>query len=293
MFLSLKNTPLGFLAGWSYERLNSLHRVSGLMTFILVLIHAALYSSFFIEQQNAERLRFTEEIFGIVAGFTLFTVVAVALTLQRRCYELFYILHVLFFITSLVFICFHHPTAAERVIIPIGLAAGIWFADRLVRASRLVYHGINNTATLQPLASGSTRVIMRKSLSNGRSGQHAYLWIPGVRLFETHPFTIVNMQPLEFVIDAHDGFTRDLHKYAVKNPDIALKASIEGPYGQIPEPALYDKILIFAGGSGATFGFGIALQLLRDTVIKRDITVVWAIRNPGITFVAASHDLTD
>ncbi|KAG5762442.1 hypothetical protein H9Q72_009443 [Fusarium xylarioides] len=288
VFLSLKITPLGFLVGWTYERLNSFHRVSGLMTFILVLVHAASYSSFFLEQQNAERLRLPDEIFGIVAGFTLFTVVAVALTLQCRRYELFYVLHILFFIASLVFICLHHPTAAERVILPVGLAAGIWVFDRLVRASRSVYHGVNNAATLQPLASGGTRVIMRKHLSGARSGQHAFLWIPEVRLFESHPFTIVNTQPLEFLIEAHDGFTRDLHDHAVKSSGVTLKASIEGPYGQIPEPALYDKILIFAGGSGATFGIGIALQLLRDldTVIKRNITVVWVMRNPGTPFVA-------
>ncbi|CVL06717.1 related to ferric-chelate reductase [Fusarium mangiferae] len=284
VFLSLKITPLGFLVGWTYERLNPFHRVSGLMTFILVLVHAASYSSFFLEQQNAARLRVLDEIFGIVAGFTLFTVVAVALTLQRRRYELFYVLHVLFFIASLVFICLHHPTAAERVIIPISVAAGIWFFDRLARASRLVYHGVNNSATLQPLASGGTRVIMRKNLSGARSGQHAFLWIPGVRLFESHPFTIVNTQPLEFLIEARDGFTRDLHDYAVKNSGVTLKASVEGPYGQIPEPALYDKILIFAGGSGATFGIGIALQLLKDlgNIIKRDITVVWVMRNPDL-----------
>lgn len=260
------------------------------MTFILVLVHAASYSSFFLQQQNAARLRALDEIFGIVAGFTLFTMVAVALTLQRRRYELFYVLHILFFIASLVFICLHHPTAAERVIIPISVAAGIWFFDRLARASRLVYHGVNNTATLQPLASGGTRVIMRKTLLGARSGQHAFLWIPGVRLFESHPFTIVNTQPLEFLIEAHDGFTRDLHDYAVKNSGVTLRASVEGPYGRIPEHALYDKILIFAGGSGATFGIGIALHLLKDlgNGIIRDVTVVCVMRNPGMPFVAAT-----
>ncbi|KAF4460245.1 ferric reductase like transmembrane component [Fusarium albosuccineum] len=291
VFLSLKNTPLGYLTGWSYERLNSLHRVTVLTTFVLVVVHAASYSSFFLDQQNAARLRVNEEIYGIVAGFTLLMVVTVALTLQRRRYELFYVLHVFFFVASLVFICLHHPTATERVVIAIGVAAGMWFLDRLVRASRLAYHSINNTATLTPLPNGGTRVVLSKRLLGGRSGEHAFLWIPGIRWLETHPFTVVNTEPLEFVIAAQDGFTRDLHQYATKNPGAVLRASVEGPYGQIPNPAQYNKALLFAGGSGASFAFGSALQLLRDFEVsaKRDVTLIWVLRHSGVLGWFSDH----
>ncbi|PCD23258.1 hypothetical protein AU210_014781 [Fusarium oxysporum f. sp. radicis-cucumerinum] len=280
VFLSLKNTPLGFLTGWTYDRLNSLHRASGLMTSALVVTHAAMISAFYQDQQPS-RLYETKQYFGILAAFTMFSTVAVALMFQHRRYELFYVLHVILFIALVVFICLHHPDITQKVMIVIFIAAGLWILDRLVRATSLLYHGINNTATLQPLPSGGTRVIMKKSPSGARSGQHAYLWVPGVRYFETHPFTIVSTQPLEFVIDAHDGFTRALHEYAVKNPGVALKASVHGPYGHMPDPTAYDKIVIFAGGSGGTFGFGMALQLLRDldAAVHRDITVVWVIRN--------------
>ncbi|RKK09427.1 hypothetical protein BFJ66_g9310 [Fusarium oxysporum f. sp. cepae] len=280
VFLSLKNTPLGFLTGWTYDRLNSLHRASGLMTSALVVTHSAMISAFYQDQQPS-RLYETKQYFGILAAFTMFSTVAVALMFQHRRYELFYVLHVILFIALVVFICLHHPDITQKVMIVIFIAAGLWILDRLVRATSLLYHGINNTATLQPLPSGGTRVIMKKSPSGARSGQHAYLWVPGVRYFETHPFTIVSTQPLEFVIDAHDGFTRALHEYAVKNPGVALKASVHGPYGHMPDPTAYDKIVIFAGGSGGTFGFGMALQLLRDldAAVHRDITVVWVIRN--------------
>ncbi|UPK94885.1 hypothetical protein LCI18_005820 [Fusarium solani-melongenae] len=291
VFFSLKNTPLGYLTGVSYERLNILHRISGLTTFLLVVVHAASYSSIFLDQQNAARLRVREEIFGIVAGFSLLTVVMAALTLQRRRYELFYVLHVIFFIVSLVFISLHHPTAAERVIIAMGLAAGMWFLDRLVRASRLVYHGINNTATLQPLLNGGTRVILNKKLLGANPGEHAFLWIPGIRRFETHPFTIASAQPLEFVVASQDGFTRDLHQYALKNPGAILRASVEGPYGQIPDPARYDKVVIFAGGSGGSFAFGSALRLLQasEGSNKTDATLVWSMRNSALLEWFSAH----
>ncbi|KAH7247716.1 hypothetical protein MRS44_010812 [Fusarium solani] len=291
VFFSLKNTPLGYLTGVSYERLNILHRISGLTTFLLVVVHAASYSSFFLDQQNSARLRVREEIFGIVAGFSLLTVVMVALTLQRRRYELFYVLHVVFFVVSLVFISLHHPTAAERVIIAMGLAAGMWFLDRLVRVSRLVYHGINNTATLQPLPNGGTRVILNKKLLGANPGEHAFLWIPGIRRFETHPFTIARTEPLEFVVASQDGFTRDLHQYALKNPGAILRASAEGPYGQIPDLARYDRVVIFAGGSGGSFAFGSALRLLRasEGSDKTDATLVWSMRNSALLEWFSAH----
>jgi predicted ferric reductase len=41
-FLALKNTPLSFLAGSSYEKLNILHRWTGRTTFIFLILHVAL-----------------------------------------------------------------------------------------------------------------------------------------------------------------------------------------------------------------------------------------------------------
>ncbi|EWG38307.1 hypothetical protein FVEG_14864 [Fusarium verticillioides 7600] len=283
VFLSLKNTPLAFLTGWTYDRLNPLHRASGLMTSALVVIHAAMASAFYQDSQPS-KLYEEKQYFAIFAAFTMFSTVGVALALQRRHYELFYVFHVLLFVLLVGFICLHHPDITQKVMIVIFIAAGLWILDRLVRATSLLYHGINNTATLHPLPGGATRVILQKSPLGAKSGQHAYLWIPGVRYFETHPFTIVSTQPTEFVVDAHDGFTRDLHEYALKNPGVTLKASVHGPYGYIPNPEAYDKILIFAGGSGGTFGFGMALQFLRDldTAAHRNITIVWAMRNPDL-----------
>lgn len=221
----------------------------------------------------------------MVAGFAILSVVTVALTLQRRRYELFYILHISFFVISLIFISLHHPTAATRVVIAVGVAAGIWLLDRLIRASRLVYYSINNTAALAPLPHGGTRVILNKKLIGAKSGEHAFLWIPGIRTFETHPFTITSIEPLEFVIASQDGFTRDLHQYALKNPGAILKASVEGPYGQIPDPNRYDKVLIFAGGSGGSFAVGTALRILRSFKgsFKRDVTLVWTFRDYGMS----------
>ena len=38
-FLALKNTPLGILTSWTYERLNVLHQVAGYITVLLSVLH--------------------------------------------------------------------------------------------------------------------------------------------------------------------------------------------------------------------------------------------------------------
>ncbi|KAH6975696.1 ferric reductase NAD binding domain-containing protein [Ilyonectria destructans] len=280
VFLALKNTPLAYLTAWSYDRLNSLHQIAGWTTLALVVVHGATYSSFFLQQNDFARLRVTTDIYGITAGFTMLSIAVVTVSLRRWYYELFYLLHIFFFVVSLVFIGLHHPTVTERVVIAVGVAAGMWLLDRLVRLIRLCLYSINNTAAVFPLPNGGTRVVLKKSIG-AKPGEHSFLWIPKIRTFETHPFTITSVAPFEFVVASYDGFTRDLHEHAVQNPGAVLRASVEGPYGKIPDPEQYDNVVLIAGGSGASFAFGVAQRLLErpDTGLKRHITLIWIMKN--------------
>lgn len=100
---------------------------------------------------------------------------------------------------------------------------------------------------------------------------------------ETHPFTVVSKNPLEFVIAACDGFTRDLHAFALKHPGQSLRASIHGPYGSAPDFTGASKVLFIAGGSGASFSLGAAVDLVRKLGNSRAtrIEIIWAVRVPG------------
>jgi hypothetical protein len=71
---------------------------------------------------------------------------------------------------------------------------------------------------------------MKKGLPFAVPGSHVFIWIPGVRATESHPFTIVSTSPLEMVVAAYDGFTKDLHACALKNPKKSLIASGICPY---------------------------------------------------------------
>lgn len=285
VFLALKNTPLAFLTAYSYERLNCLHQVAGFCMFLWMVLHAALYTVTFAQEHILQRLYAEQvQIFGIISGFAFLAAVFAAVVLRRFWYELFYVVHILGWIVGIVAMGFHQPDLGKTVLIATVLSASMWLLDRLIRGARILWNSVNNTATLYPLSDGGTKIVMAKTPSRAQSGKHCFIWIPSVRRFETHPFTIVSTSPnLEFVVRARSGFTRDLHKFAQDHPGVSIRASVDGPYGTFPDPRTFDKVILIAGGGGATFTFGLAGNILArvgDTS-ENNITFIWAVQKHG------------
>ncbi|KAI1207318.1 ferric reductase NAD binding domain-containing protein [Annulohypoxylon truncatum] len=281
IFLALKNTPLAFLTAYSYERLNVLHRIAGYTTMLYVILHGSIYASYFIGVGRIEVLREDVVTGGIVAGFTMFGSVMAGMILRRFNYELFYIAHVILFFAIVVGLGLHRPELeSEQTLYATIILAALWFADRLIRFCRLAYNSVNNEANIYALPDGGTRIVLKKPISRARPGKHCYVWLPKIRTFETHPFTIVATEPFELVINSYSGFTSDLHNYALKNPGASLKVSVEGPYGTLPDPMDFDKVVLVAGGSGATFTFGIAADMLSrmSESSKQQIDFIWAVK---------------
>lgn len=113
--------------------------------------------------------------------------------------------------------------------------------------------------------------------------EHCYVWLPRIRAFETHPFTIVASEPMELIINSYSGFTGDLHRYASENPGASLAVSVEGPYGTFPDPMDYDKVVLVAGGSGATFTIALAADMIRrlSSESTKKIEFIWATKGRG------------
>ncbi|KAK4154164.1 ferric reductase NAD binding domain-containing protein [Chaetomidium leptoderma] len=281
VFLALKNTPLAFITAYSYERLNCLHQIAGCTMFICMVIHGALYTAFFNSQGRLLSI-FAErgQIAAIVAGFAFLSVVFSALVVRRLWYELFYVTHISSWIIAIVAVGFHQPEFGHKILIVTVLAASMWVLDRVIRACRLLYYSANNEATLHPLPDGGTKIVMKKVPARAEPGKHCFVWIPAIRKFETHPFTIHRSSPFEFTVKACNGFTSDLHKFAVAHPGAAVRASIDGPYGTFPDPMEFDKIVLIAGGGGATFTFGLAVNILErmDEDAPKDIVFIWAVQ---------------
>lgn len=285
VFLALKNTPLAILSAYSYERLNGLHQIAGYTTFIHLVLHASMYSHYFISDGRASFLQTDTIVAGIVAGFAFLGVVLSATVVRRISYEAFYVMHIVFFMTALVAAALHQRDLAENgILVMFAVIAGMWGADRLVRGARMLSRAVNNYAVLEPLPDGGTKITLSKPPAGAVAGKHCFVWIPRIRLLESHPFTIASTSAgLEFVVNAYDGFTRDLHRYAAENPGARLMASCDGPYGTFPEPMAFDKVVLIAGGSGATFTFGLAVNMLEKmgSDSTKDIVFIWAVKKHG------------
>ncbi|KAF2760648.1 hypothetical protein EJ05DRAFT_509154 [Pseudovirgaria hyperparasitica] len=286
--LSLRNTPLSLLTGASYERLRPLHNFAGYTTAVLLCMHAVPYIVYYHLRDSLAEDFDAEHVanrMGAVAGVAMLLTVLAATTLRRLHYELFYIAHVVLFLVIIVTYALHRPKIATHSVYIAIFAAAIWFLDRLIRAVTLLISLPNNTATIHPLPNDAVRVTLAKTPSwsfaslgttaTATSGQHVYLYVPAIRAFETHPFTLSSKTPASLVLKAHDGFTRALHEYAVAHPGAILRAGVDGPYGKLPHFSAYDKVVLFAGGSGATFTFGVISAL--EPAVRVDF--IWTIRH--------------
>lgn len=191
-------------------------------------------------------------------------------------------MHVALSAFILIVVALHRPDFSKHTIIIILFAASLLLMDRVIRFVKFTWNFMGNYATLTTLANGATRVRLRRS-PNASPGSHAFLWLPAVRFAETHPFTLISSDPVEFVIHSRDGFTSAVHQYARDFPGKALRCSLNAGYGQPPDFKNYDSILLIAGGSGASFTFAVALHLSRNPGFcpLSSITFVWVLRSEG------------
>lgn len=239
---------------------------------------SSIYVSSLAIQQNTAKLVQIQQIYGWVALGAFKLIYATSLQfLRKRFYEFFYAIHVTMSVVAVVFLGLHKPHKFAPVIYAVG---AFWCIDRLIKTTRMVVHSHNNAATLIPLSGLATKVVLSKPIWS-QPGSHAFLSIPKIRNFQSHPFTISSSNGVEFVIKAQNGFTLDLHKYALKHPGVKVKALFDGPYGAVPDFGRFNRVVLFAGGSGGTFTFPIAMDLVRN--MERFCTVaidfIWVIQD--------------
>lgn len=234
---------------------------------------------------NLHELLEKSQIMGIVGGIA-FLLIILTLVLRKSHYELFHIIHSVLAILIIIVVGLHRPKLATKSSYAVIFCGAIWGFDRLLRTLKLCFDSIWNKATLTPLPHGGTRISLRKSLKGAKAGMHVWLHIPAVSVVQLHPFTIVSTStnPLELVVAAQDGFTRDLHTLANDIAGLEIQASVDGPYGSVPDFRGLDRVVFIAGGSGGSYTFGIAVDLLRQLGNENSrvaIDFVWVVRHTG------------
>lgn len=189
------------------------------------------------------------------------------------------------FILIMITVGMHRPDFSTHTVIIVIFTACLWMTDRIIRGAKIVWNFFGNSLTVTALPNNALRVKLSRRM-HSTPGSHAFLWVPAIRWVESHPFTLVSSNPSEFVIRVYDGFTRDLYKAAQEAPGRSLRCSVDGAYGQVPNFKVFDKVVLVAGGSGASFTFAIALDLIEaSNKAVKSIDFIWIVRNQG-TFKA-------
>ncbi|KAI8213467.1 Ferric reductase transmembrane component 5 [Colletotrichum sp. SAR 10_66] len=296
VFFGLKNTPLSRVAHISHAELNYFHRLAGYVAVLLLALHAIVYTVHFGRQGRLVQLLKKEDLEGIGAGVAML-VLLMGIARHRR-YELFYISHIVAFGAAVILTGLHRPNWAKKIPVVMSFTAAMWVVDRMIRGARMILNLINNSATFYSLPDGGTRVILRKpGVKKMLPGTHCFLWIPRIHPYENHPFTVVNNDSagLELVMKSHQGFTRRVDEFSRSHPNRTAWASVDGPYGSLPDTESYDKLVLVAGGSGAAFTFGLMNRMMSryDRVKTQSVDFIWTVRQSGwfSKFMFKSQDM--
>lgn len=291
ILLAGKNNIVGWLTGVGYEKLNWLHRWVSRILFLNVTIHMGFWFTDWARYDYIKVKLATDVITqrGFSAWCILLWIVLSSLAPIRRWnYEFFFVQHIVTYIGFLAAVYLHLPAEVKVYVwIPIGLVV----FDRSVRTLYVMYNNLSLfhpsarcngilacKATLQPLGSEATRIIINKPPVHWKAGQHVYLACHSISPLQSHPFTIASLPEdgrMEFLIKRRKGTTKRFFAHAEKHQNLPLSmtdipasskvfALIDGPYGHMRPLRQFDSILLMAGGSGSTF----TTPLMREIVAR-------------------------
>ncbi|WWC94063.1 hypothetical protein V866_000901 [Kwoniella sp. B9012] len=188
ILLSLKSPlPLPiFLPSLSYEHYNFLHRWAGRTMFIAATVHGGMWINQFIRNDEMDQISSDKSKRGILSWTLMCMIVITSLKpVRRRCYQLFWIAHVMFFVGFFAAISYHTPYSRPWIY----PCAAIYGYDLFVRMLR---YRIKD-ATLVPVDDTLTMIHIPDCDSGWLPTQHIFVRVlKGSGVFESHPFTITN-----------------------------------------------------------------------------------------------------
>ncbi|KAE8147310.1 ferric reductase NAD binding domain-containing protein [Aspergillus avenaceus] len=311
--LSTRANFISVFTGISHERLNVLHRWAGYLCLLLSLIHMI---PFYVTPiwEDPQTLLYYQQYFprniyiygtGWAALAPLIVLCIHSLPILRAwMYELFKLVHLPLSVFFLAMIFWHSKnflaswdylwaTVATWVL---SYAVRLFYVNwsSPFRLSFLI--GEESAVTLLP--QNAIKVTVATEMK-WKPGQYVYLRMPGISLFERHPFTISSLcshdfpsaygedyRDLTLVFRPFGGFTRKTFLKAFEHgPYKTWTAYLEGPYGGMKrDMAAFDDVVFFAGGSGITATASHLLDLIKKMrdgkAVTKSVRVVWAFRNP-------------
>ena len=310
---SMKANIVSIMTGIGHERLNVLHRWGAYLCLFLSLLHTipfyvqklqdpvgyAIWRSYF----NTNGIYIFGTGFAALAPLIFLCIHSLA-SLRHLAYELFVTTHVpvsMVYLGMLFWHCKNYLTSWNYLFATLA----IWVVSYLMRIVYLNWTRpwrlswlIGEESAVTLMDENAIKVTIPTQM-RWRPGQYVYLRMPGISVFENHPFTIASLCSEDFpseygegyrdmvlVFKPFKGFTKKVLDSALEHgPWHTYRAFIDGPYGGMRRRLeAFDHVVLIAGGSGIT---AIASQLLdlikrmRDgKAVTKNIQVIWAIKRP-------------
>ncbi|KAK4209872.1 ferric reductase like transmembrane component-domain-containing protein [Rhypophila decipiens] len=309
---STKTNILSLITGIGPERLNVFHRWLGYLCLFLSLVHTI---PFYVQPVWEDGgMAVFEALFppgsGVIYGSGIaclaplvWLCVGSLPIIRRKAYEYFVLMHVpvgfvyivmLFWHTKNFLLSWDYLYASVAVLV----ACNIWrlFNLNWLKPWRRLSWMIGDEAAINIMTENAIKITVPTQM-RWKPGQYVYLRMPGISVFENHPFTISSLCsedfPSEYGEDYRDcvlvfrpygGFTRKVLETAIeKGPFHTYRAFLDGPYGGMRRDlAAFDTCILIAGGSGITALMSQLLNLIKrmrdGKAITKKIVVVWALK---------------
>lgn len=300
-------SPIQIATGLSWENLNDYHRLFGRIVHLTIAAHAIMYLNFFAQAGLlAKRFGDWDVRTGFIA-FMMFNIIAVlSIPPIRKAdyHKKFFKSHVIQ--SGLVtLVLFFHVSYIRKYIVQ---ALILYVFNGMSRAQNSSGETLSTVQTLEGTSVSSALLKLR--IPTPLVGARPLTWVPGQHVYikqglspltPRNPFTIVSLSPergmdggnpyVDLVIRNRGGpGTRWLEAkhHQVKGDDREEFVMVEGPYGEAKEympPLLAQtneaagKVLLIAGGIGATYTIPIYLSLLRKRHSTAGIHFVWFVHS--------------
>lgn len=309
--------PFAWVFRSSHERVNRWHRPVGRIVYFLLCLHATFYLNYFVGVGTLVQRLSTPLVFaGVLAFICMSALMFTSLeSIRRYSYRLFFVTHLSTVLMMPPLLFFHAHSGRLFMVITLILFILDLIARKVDTVTALAtLERIPGTNLVRVVLSIPYHKINR---FRAHPGAHIYLSIPAAArpdsnpasaaflLFELlfNPFTVaaVDDETGELTLVArHQGgpITSALARFAATRPanamsrgtmvsreDGKIPLSIEGPYGMVKHfPNLaggdFDRILLVAGGIGATFIVPVYRAILHENPNAK-VEVVWAVRGAG------------
>lgn len=317
--LAGRNNPLIPLLGISFDTYNLMHRWFGRIVILEALAHTLVHlgGKGWAPEAWAAMLNsafLTPGFIGTVAF--LFLGIQASSPLRHAWYETFKVLHIAGAIVAIYGLHLHLAFKFEayyKWLCYLWTAIALWCFDRSCRFLRILSShafGSKSRTVVEALPGNSIRLTITLARPwTVRPGQHAYLYLPAISYWQSHPFSVawidgvedpkaerlattqqdlVAMQQMRvsFIIRGRTGVTNSLYQKASVAPGGRLETTCfaEGPYGGHHSFDSYGTVVLFAGGVGITHPVPYIKHLINGynegTVATRRILLVWTIQSP-------------